>query len=295
MGNGKLIILAGGISSRMKKPTDRNLEIDNKLVEDADLKTKSMIGVGKDYRPFLDYLLFNAREAGYGDIVLVIGANDNSIKDYYGYNNSDNEFYGLKISYAVQPVPEGRTKPLGTADALFWGLKSKPQWSNDYFTVCNSDNLYSVKALSMMLKSTYLAALIDYDRSTLEFEQDRIERFAVTKKNKNNILIDIIEKPSPEIIESVKEKNGFVGVSMNIFSLKYNVVLPFLEKVPLHPVRKEKELPEAIKMMANEYENSVYCYSLAEHVPDLTSKSDIEQVKKYIEINFKDFSFEKNK
>ena len=188
MGNGKLIILAGGISSRMKKPTDRNLEIDNKLVEDADLKTKSMIGVGKDYRPFLDYLLFNAREAGYGDIVLVIGANDNSIKDYYGYNNSDNNFYGLKISYAVQPVPEGRTKPLGTADALLWGLKSKPEWNSNYFTVCNSDNLYSVKALSMMLKSTYLAALIDYDRSALEFEQDRIERFAVTKKSKNNLF-----------------------------------------------------------------------------------------------------------
>ena len=166
---------------------------------------------------------------------------------------------------------------------------------DSYFTVCNSDNLYSVKALSMMLKSTYLAALIDYDRSALEFEQDRIERFAVTKKSKNNFLLDIIEKPSSEIVEIVKDKNDFVGVSMNIFSLKYNIVLPFLEKVPLHPVRKEKELPEAIKMMANEYENSVYCYSLAEHVPDLTSKSDIEQVKKYIEINFKDFSFEKNK
>ncbi|MFZ1281917.1 MAG: sugar phosphate nucleotidyltransferase [Ignavibacteriaceae bacterium] len=295
MGNGKLIILAGGISSRMKKPTDRNLEIDNKLVEDADLKTKSMIGVGKDYRPFLDYLLFNAREAGYGDIVLVIGANDNSIKEYYGFNNTDNNFYGLKISYAIQPIPEGRNKPLGTADALYWGLKSKPEWNNDYFTVCNSDNLYSVKALGLMLQSTYLAALIDYDRSALEFDQDRIERFAVTKKSKNNFLLDIIEKPSSEIVEIVKDKNGFVGVSMNIFSLKYNIVLPFLEKVPLHPVRKEKELPEAIKMMANEYENSVYCYSLAEHVPDLTSKSDIEQVKKYIEINFKDFSFEKNK
>lgn len=295
MGNGKLIILAGGISSRMKKPTDENILIDCRLVEDADLKTKSMIGVGKDYRPFLDYLLFNAREAGYDEIVLVIGANDNSIKEYYGFSNTDNNFFGLNISYAVQPIPNGRTKPLGTADALYWGLKSKPQWFSNSFTVCNSDNLYSVKALDLMLQSTYLAALIDYDRSALEFEQDRIERFAVTKKSKNNFLLDIIEKPSSEIIENVKDLNNFVGVSMNIFSLRYNIVLPFLEKVPLHPLRKEKELPEAIKMMANEYKNSVYCYSLAEHVPDLTSKSDIEQVKKYIEFNFKDFSFEKYK
>lgn len=293
MGNGKLVILAGGISSRMKKPTNGNLEIDKKLVADADLKTKSMIGVGKDYRPFLDYLLYNAREAGYREIVLVIGANDNSIKEYYGFKNIDNDFYGLKISYAVQPIPEGRTKPLGTADALYWGLVSKPEWKNDYFTVCNSDNLYSVKALSLMLNSKYLAALIDYDREALEFEKERIERFAVTKKSKNNFLVDIIEKPSPEIIESVKDANGFIGVSMNIFSLKYDIIFPFLENVPLHLERKEKELPEAIKMMANDYDNSVYCYSLAEHVPDLTSKNDIEQVKKYIESNFNDFSFEK--
>lgn len=293
MDNGKLVILAGGISSRMKKPKDDDIDIDSKLVEDADLKTKSMIGVGKDYRPFLDYLLYNAREAGYKEIVLVVGANDNSIKEYYGYNNSDNDFYGLKISYAVQPIPEGRIKPLGTADALYWGLKSKPEWKNDYFTVCNSDNLYSVNALSLMLKSKYIAALIDYDRDSLEFEKERIERFAVTKKSKNNFLIDIIEKPNAEIIEKVKDENGFVGVSMNIFSLRYDIILPFLENVPLHPERKEKELPEAVKILANEIENSVFCYLLSEHVPDLTSKSDIKQVKKYLEENFQNFSFEK--
>ncbi len=293
MDNGKLVILAGGISSRMKKSKDDDIDIDSKLVEDADLKTKSMIGVGKDYRPFLDYLLYNAREAGYKEIVLVVGANDNSIKEYYGYNNSDNDFYGLKISYAVQPIPEGRIKPLGTADALYWGLRSKPEWKNDYFTVCNSDNLYSVNALSLMLKSKYIAALIDYDRDSLEFEKERIERFAVTKKSKNNFLIDIIEKPNAQIIEKVKDENGFVGVSMNIFSLRYDIIIPFLENVPLHPERKEKELPEAVKMLANEIENSVFCYLLSEHVPDLTSKSDIKQVKKYLEENFQNFSFEK--
>lgn len=293
MDKGKLVILAGGISSRMKKPNNGNLEIDSKLVEDADLKSKSMIGVGKDYRPFLDYLLYNAREAGYKDIVLVVGANDNSIKEYYGYNNNDNDFYGLKISYAVQPIPEGRTKPLGTADALYWGLKSKPEWKNDYFTVCNSDNLYSINALSLMLRSQYIGALVDYDREALEFEKERIERFAVTRKSKNSFLLDIIEKPTSEIIESVKDINGFVGVSMNIFSLRYDIIFPILEKVPLHPERKEKELPEAVKMLANEIENSVYCYSMSEHVPDLTSKSDIKQVKEFLEINFKNFTFEK--
>ena len=42
---------------------------------------------------------------------------------------------------------------------------------------------------------------------------------------KTVFLIDIIEKPTPEIIESVKSKSGFIGVSMNIFSFSYDVII----------------------------------------------------------------------
>ncbi len=115
-------------------------------------------------------------------------------------------FNGLKISYAIQPIPSGRNKPLGTADALLWGLKSKPEWAGSKFTVCNSDNLYSQKALQLMLSSPYIGALIDYDRSALEFETSRIEKFSVTIKDENGFLKDIIEKPSADIIEKVKNR-----------------------------------------------------------------------------------------
>lgn len=102
MNNGRLVILAGGISSRMKKPIENLNGIDEKLIIDANTKTKSMIGVGQNYRPFLDYLLYNAKHSNYTDIVIVIGEHDNSIKEYYGFNDSNNDFYGMKISYAVQ-------------------------------------------------------------------------------------------------------------------------------------------------------------------------------------------------
>jgi NDP-sugar pyrophosphorylase family protein len=291
MNEGKLVILAGGISSRMKKPVNSDVNVEEKLIEDADKKSKSMIGVGNNYRPFLDYLLFNAKQSGYNDIVLVVSERDSSIKEYYGSSERNNNFNGINISYAVQPIPLGRSKPLGTADALLWGLKSKPEWKGSKFTVCNSDNLYSQKALTIMLNSPYIAAFIDYDRSSLEFDLSRIERFAVTTKNENGFLIDITEKPSPEIIESVKSISGFIGVSMNIFSFSYDVIIPILEKVPLHPERKEKELPEAVKILANEIKESVYGYPLSEHVPDLTSKEDIIQVKKYLEKNYNLISF----
>jgi glucose-1-phosphate adenylyltransferase len=266
----------------MKLPVTEDSKLDEKLIADADKKSKGMIGVGKNDRPFLDYLLFNAKNVGYSDIAIVIGEKDNSIKEYYGSSEKDNHFNGLRISYAVQPIPSGRNKPLGTADALLWGLKSNPEWAGHKFTVCNSDNLYSQKALSLMLTSPYNGALIDYDRSALEFEASRIEKFSVTIKDERGFLKDIIEKPSAEIIESVKRKSNFIGISMNIFSLSFDKIFPILEKTPIHPERKEKELPESVKILANEIKDSVYGYALAEHVPDLTSKEDILEVKKYL-------------
>jgi glucose-1-phosphate adenylyltransferase len=289
MNKGKLVILAGGISSRMKKPAELKENVDERLIEDSNKKTKSMIGVGINYRPFLDYLLYNAREAGYKDVLIVIGQNDHSIKQYYGEKDFDNEVYGLNISYAVQKIALGKVKPDGTADALYQGLKAKKEWRGQRFTVCNSDNLYSIAALELMLKDDYPNAMINYDRNGLEFPVERIERFAVTLKNKKNYLTDIIEKPAGDMIEKARDREGVIGVSMNIFSLQYDMIFPFLENVPFHSVRNEKELPEAVKIMANTIPESVYIYTLSEHVPDLTAKNDIAVVRKYLQEHFPNF------
>lgn len=284
---GKLVILAGGVSSRMKNSTVPDNQVDSKLIDDAKNKSKGMIRIGDNERPFLDYLLFNVRQAGYEDIVIVISERDNSIKEHY----SNHSIEGLNISYAVQVIPAGREKPLGTADALYQALKSKPEWNGASFTMCNSDNLYSMHALKLMLESQHLNAMIDYDRDGLEVEKERIEKFAITKKDDEGFLLDIIEKPTEDEIKTVKGKSGFIGVSMNLFRFNYDMILPFLETVPLHPVRQEKELPAAIKIMIVENPKSLFCYPLREHVPDLTSKNDILTVKKYLELHYHNFSF----
>ncbi|MGA7722554.1 MAG: sugar phosphate nucleotidyltransferase [Ignavibacteriaceae bacterium] len=289
MSNGKLVILAGGISSRMKKPAVLKEQVDSRLIDDSNQKSKSMIGLGNDYRPFLDYLLYNARESGYKEILIVIGEKDDSIKKYYGEHDSSNEFCGLNISYAVQKISSGKVKPDGTADALYQGLLSKKDWHGRRFTVCNSDNLYSRKALELMLNEDHPNSMIDYDRSGLEFELSRIEKFAVTIKSEDNFLVDIIEKPSKSEIERARSKEGIIGVSMNIFSFQYDMIFPVLERVPFHPVRNEKELPAAAIMLSNELTKSVFAYLLSEHVPDLTEKNDILIVKKYLQDHFPNF------
>ena len=285
-----LLVLAGGISSRMRRPGSKAL--DARLEADADAKSKGMIGVGKDGRPFLDYVLFNAREAGFRDITIVVGEKDHSIREYYGPADRGNPFHGMSIGYAIQPIPPGRTKPLGTADAMMWGLRARPDWEGMWFTVCNSDNLYSVRAMKILRESRADCTFIDYDRAALEFESERIAAFSVLLTDAQHRLLEIVEKPDPETSARLVGPGGRVGVSMNIFSFAYDRIAPLLERVPPHPVRQEKEIPTAVMMMLTEKPGSVITVPLAEHVPDLTNRDDIGRVQEFLAREFRKFSWE---
>jgi NDP-sugar pyrophosphorylase family protein len=283
-----IVILAAGVSSRMKKSTESASSVDAMLSDDARTKPKSMIGVGTDRRPFLDFLLSNVREAGYRDVVLVLGEGDHATREYYFPPGRPVRFPGLLLTSVLQAIPPGRKKPLGTADALLGALKARADWKGKKFTVCNSDNLYSVRALRLLLENPRECALIDYDRAALRFEQSRFEQFSVIWKDANGCLTRITEKPSAGELAAAPDPTGRIGVSMNIFRFSYDRIIPFLEQVPLHPVRAEKELPVAVMMLVERHPGSVMTIQLSEHVPDLTYLSDIGQVQEYLKHNLLD-------
>jgi NDP-sugar pyrophosphorylase family protein len=286
----KIVILAGGISSRMKKKAEHGDEKFDQLYKEADEKSKTMIGLGSDNRPFLDYLLYNCKLAGIKDILIVIGEKDNTFREYYGSLNKGNQFNGLSISFAVQKIPGYREKPWGTADALYQGLLSVPEWKNESFLVVNSDNLYSVKAMKLLCEFEGMA-WIDYDRKGFEFEESRVEKFCVTKKDNNGFLENMIEKPAPEDIEQYMDNEGIVRVSMNLWKFKYDKIFEFLENCPEHPQRKEKELPTAVMNMTKKYPKSIKGIPVCEHVPDLTNKDDIIPTREYLINNFKNLKW----
>lgn len=72
----KLLILAGGMSSRMKKALAEDTSLDSKLIEQANTLPKCMIGLGKNGRPFLDYVLYNASKAGIKEVILLLNPKD---------------------------------------------------------------------------------------------------------------------------------------------------------------------------------------------------------------------------
>lgn len=273
-----LIILAGGASSRMKKPSLSQLSED--FIYQANSRSKALILLND--RPMLDYVLYNAQQAGFQNIYIVIGKEGELFKTYYGEERARNMFNGLSISYVFQHIPEGRIKPLGTADAVCQSLEQYPELQENQFVVCNCDNLYSEKAFNLLRLHKSLNAFINYDRDALEYSQKRIESFALTKVDRYNYLQEIIEKPSASESEKYNDKDGKFRVSMNVFKFDGIVFYPFLQTCIIHPERNEKELPSALLEMIRAYPTSTVGIPLSEHVPDLTGKDDILIMNEYL-------------
>jgi len=278
-----LIILAGGASSRMKKDAKTDAGISAKTLQQANTRSKGLIEVGNPPQPFLKYLLYNAKQAGYQNIFIVISEKDESFPALYGSKASNNSFRGLHISYVRQKVPEGRNKPLGTADAVYQALEQYPQLQSDVFTVCNCDNLYSVGILKRLKEVNCTNALAAYDRDGLRFDEQRIARFALMMLDDDNNLLSILEKPELSKIDAFRDAEGKLRVSMNIFRFDGRQFYPFLKNCPIHPNRDEKELPTALLNMVQTFPKSVKAIPVSEHVIDMTSKEDIGIVGHYLE------------
>lgn len=279
-----LIILAGGASSRMKKSLAPDT-LSKETTATANTVSKALIGIGKENRPLLDYLLITAEKAGFKNIYLVVGEHAEEFKNYCNTLKT-NTLRNLKLQYAIQYIPKDRTKPIGTADALLQALDQYPKLQKESFTVCNSDNLYSVSVFKALRGNKNTNAFISYDRDGLLFSMKRISSFALVLLDAKHFVLDIIEKPSDNEIENYRGSDGKFRVSMNIFKLSGNEIYPYLTNCPLHPVRNEKELPLAILNMCKEKPEALKGIPFKEHVPDLTSKEDIRTVNTYIKENF---------
>ena len=197
--------------------------------------------------------------------------------------DNDNDFHGLTVNFAVQEIPKNRVKPFGTADALYQAMEQYPELQSNVFTVCNSDNLYSVKALELLrCDSDFQNTLISYDRDALLFSSERISRFALMLFDKDQNLKDIVEKPDPNLLDDFMGADGKLRVSMNIFKFDGSLFFDYVKNCEVHPTRNEKELPAALMAMLKEHPNSVKGIPLSEHVPDLTSKEDIAILKDWV-------------
>ncbi|MEQ5789817.1 NTP transferase domain-containing protein [Muricauda sp. NFXS6] len=287
-----LIILAGGASSRMKKEALIQKDLSEEDIKQANERSKGLIGVGQQGRPLLDYVLYNAKKAGYAKIYIVIGENGQLFKEFYGSGENSSMFHGMEIFFATQFVPKDRAKPFGTADALYQATEQYPELKSTRYSVCNSDNLYSVEAFTALRNTDVPNAFIAYDRDAMEFPEERISRFALVKLDDEGYLTDIVEKPEPPQVGAYRDTMGKLRVSMNAFTFDGAKMDSFLQNCPVHPDRNEKELPTAFLNMLKEYPKTAVGIPFSEHVPDLTAKDDIIDVKNYLEKHYPTLDWE---
>ena len=274
-----LLIMAAGASSRMKLSVAKN--IGSVTTEQVNNRTKGLIGIGEDGKPLLYYLLRNAQEAGYKTIYLIIAADATFFRSTIRLLPNLDQ---LHFMFVTQHIPKGRTKPLGTADAVFQALEQFPVLQKDRFSVCNSDNLCSVNAFRRLRSIKQRSGLIAYDSNSLNFTTEKIAGFALLIFNADFYLENIIEKPATTDFNNAADNPESLYISMNAFTFDGNVFLSFLRNCPINLNRDEKELPTALLNMIQIYPTSVKGIPMQEHVPDLTTKKDLLLLENYLSI-----------
>ena len=270
-----LLIMAGGISSRMKRSL-KDSTVATEIKIKAKAVHKSLIPLGSNQRPLLYYIIKNAETAGYKNIYLITSPENIAFHTQLEKWKKNKIFADINIRFALQYVTEGREKPLGTADAIQQALDQYPELEKATFTVCNGDNLYSTSVFKMLRKVRKVPhALISYARSGLGFSDERIAKFAIIDIDSKGYFKNIIEKPKAIEVDHYKDATGEVRVSMNAFSFHGALLYPYLKNCPIHPERNEKELPEALRLMNKAQPKKTICLPVNEHLPDLTSAEDI--------------------
>ncbi len=283
-----LIIMAAGASSRMR----RSLTAAGDAAAARSHLSKGLLDVGRAGTPFMTYQLYVAWRTGYRRIVIITAPADDRIRRLYGPLDRGNIFHGLEISYAVQHIPVGRSKPWGTADALLQALEQFPSLQSGVFTVGNSDNLYSERALALLRRTTAPNAWIAYDRDGLQFPSERVAAFSISVTDPAGFLVDMVEKPPVTDLDRFRDTSGVIRVNMNLFKLTGALIRPSLETCPVSPGRDEKELPRAVLDMARRHPRTTRALPLREHVPDLTVREDIPAVREYLDTRYPRLNWE---
>jgi len=269
-----LIIMAAGKGSRMKA----NADVPEWVLEEAASRPKAMIRIGKAQKPLLQHLVELASEEGLRDICIVLGEQDNITRPHFDRLNVD----GVVLSYVVQRIPAGRTKPEGTAQAVQLALEAHPDWAGTSVTVANGDNLPPSGMFRAMLANP--ACLPAFDRDHLGLPADRVQAFAVISRKEEGGLARIDEKPNEAIIQSAIWPDGTVRVSMNYFRVPYSALLEAVRTVPEHPVRKEKELPVALSNWSEGHPDGLQVLPMAGAFLDLTHPQDIVKAGEHLDL-----------
>ncbi|MSU54829.1 MAG: hypothetical protein EXS48_03310 [Candidatus Staskawiczbacteria bacterium] len=230
----KVVVSAAGQGTRMQE-----------LSKD---KSKHLIEVNQ--RPFLAYVLDNIIEAGYTEIMLVVGFREDLIREFLAKYDAKDATINLVNQFEVLGPKE---KEYGTACPL---KCVKDFVGNEPFISLVGDNFYSVndlKAMNIDDEFCYIGAL----------EHENPEKFGVLLTD-GEFLEKIIEKPKEFV-------GNLINTSLYKFTPEVFEKLPLIEKSP----RGEYEITDVISLLAKD--KKVKVKIIKDNWMDFGNPNDIEK------------------
>lgn len=254
----KAIILARGLGTRMKVKT-ANLSLTSEQNSSADAGLKGLVPLANG-RTLLEMGTENLREAGFEQIIVVIGPEHDLIREHC-------ERLDIRIEFAVQK------EALGTADAV---LAAEQMISDDeLFAVFNSDNLYPVSALKSLVSAT-CPAMLAFDKQTLINESDipveRLAKFATVEIDNKDELVSITEKPQKV------SSNSYISMNAWLFS---PVIFKACRAITPSE-RGEYEVTSAVNHLIGTLNEKIKAIKVKEGVLDLSTRADIETAARFL-------------
>ena len=240
------IVLAAGRSSRMKAFEDDGQGHTGEEIHLLKTRSKAMLPISHEGKPFLALLLERLVSEGVDDVCVVLSSEDQDTPGWLAPWIPD----GVSVGYARQTIPSDRDKPMGTADAVQRGLEARPEWQGRSVAVFNGDNLPPEGAVAQLKTTT--AGMLAFAQSHLGLPIERTKAFAIVEGSSDAGVHALVEKPSAEDVERLRDEHGEVWVSMNVFRLPYEALLVGCTSAPIHPVRQERELPTAALLAAEQ-------------------------------------------
>ena len=240
------IVLAAGRSSRMKAFEDDGQGHTGEEIHLLKTRSKAMLPISHEGKPFLALLLERLVSEGVDDVCVVLSSEDQDTPGWLAPWIPD----GVSVGYARQTIPSDRDKPMGTADAVQRGLEARPEWQGLSVAVFNGDNLPPEGAVAQLKTTT--AGMLAFAQSHLGLPIERTKAFAIVEGSSDAGVHALVEKPSAEDVERLRDEHGEVWVSMNVFRLPYEALLVGCTSAPIHPVRQERELPTAALLAAEQ-------------------------------------------
>ena len=240
----KVVISAAGQGTRM-------LELSKE-------KSKHLISVKE--RPFLAYLLDNILEAGYKEIILVVGFREDLIRDFlkdYKFNGND---YKIEVVNQFE-ILGPKEKEYGTACPI---KCVKDLVKGESFISLCGDNFYTVEDLKLINvddEFNYVAGILN----------DKPENFGVLVEE-DGFLKEIIEKPEE-----------FVGNLINTSLYKFTPEI--FEKVfeIEKSSRGEYEITDAISLLAKK--KKVKIKKIKDYWMDFGRPDDIKKFEDYLKVS----------